>query len=63
MKGPRELKRMIALTRKRYHKSNGVVPSFALDHIRMIKLERCKKWQRLSRSRRNGISWRHADER
>ena len=46
MKGPRELKRLIALMRKRYHKGNGVIPGSAFDSPRILKLAQGKKARR-----------------
>ena len=54
MKGPRELKRLMALIRKYDHKGNGVVPAYALDSMHLFKLERCKKWRKTHRRPRDG---------
>lgn len=54
MKGPRELKRLMALIRKYDHKGNGVVPAYALDSLHLFKLERCKKWRKQHRRPRDG---------
>lgn len=54
MKGPRELKRYVALMRRHRGKKrgNGVVGSYAFDDLTIFKLERCKKWRTVSRGRR-----------
>ncbi len=49
MKGPRELKRYVAVMRslaaKRGHK-NGNIPGSWFDDLKIFKLERCRKWKR-----------------
>lgn len=54
MKGPRELKRYIAVKRKHHHKGNGVLGGWAFDDLRIFKLERCKKWRKAHRRSRDG---------
>lgn len=54
MKGPRELKRYVALIRKCRGKPNGVVGTWAFDDLNIFKLERCKKWRKAHRRPRDG---------
>lgn len=49
MKGPRELKRYLAILRSRAGRRNGVVPGAWLDDLLVLKLERCRKWARRPR--------------
>lgn len=49
MKGPRELKRYVAIMRKLHGKKNGVIGSWAFDDLNIFKLERCKKWRKTGR--------------
>ncbi|MGN6772637.1 MAG: hypothetical protein ACTHJQ_22725 [Rhizobiaceae bacterium] len=54
MKGPRELKRYVAVKRARHHKGNGVLGSWAFDDLNIFKLDRCKKWRKTHRRPRDG---------
>lgn len=56
MKGPRELKRYMAIKRKNEGKPNGVIPGFFMDDLRLFKLERCKKYRNTRRQPRDGYA-------
>lgn len=43
MKGSKEHKRYISILRKIVGKRNGVISSFAMDDMKLFKLETCKK--------------------
>lgn len=56
MKGPRELKRYMAILRKFRGKPNGVIGSWGMDDLKLFKLERCKKYRKANRRPRDGFN-------
>lgn len=54
MKGPRELKRYMAILRSLYGKRNGVVPGYCMDDLLLFKLEKDKKYRKQHRRPRDG---------
>lgn len=54
MKGPRELKRWIAKTRRYRGKGNGVIGSWAFDDLWLFRLEQDKKFRKMKRRSRDG---------
>jgi hypothetical protein len=56
MKGPRELRRYIAMKRKWHGKGNGVLGAWGFDDLRIFKMERDRKWRKVKRRPRDGYA-------
>lgn len=62
MKGPRDLKRYMAVLRRLSKKANGVIPGSWMDDLNLFKLERCKKWRKQNRRSRDGYLHKDNDD-